>query len=242
MSNTEIITESEARTVDLQAHAETINQTLDLIVMHEDAFEESTLEPRLIIGLEIAKAQEVFGMSDPGTRNQTGINQHSKEALARRAMASNPLGFSGWLVKHIPRLPRSTARKYASAFRSLGLNADHATPSSIRAKIKDIRHHCGKNDLPMPTLAGLVKQAPKEPLPTKGPIDPETVNLAHAPDPVELRVGDAREFSTTWIREWDANVKRGLLDDLPAEDLPAMLNFLTEARDHVRTLLKSSKA
>lgn len=234
--NTEIITESEARAVDLQAHAETINQTLDLIVMHEDAFEESTLEPRLIIGLEIAKAQEVFGITND---NRQGIGGRPSETVARRATVSNPLGFSGWLVKHIPRLPRSTARKYASAFRSLGLNADHATPSAIRAKIKDIRHNCGKNNLPMPTLAGLVKQAPKE---AKPGIDPHAAALATIPDPIELRIGDAREFSTTWIREWDANVKRGLLEDLPNDELPALLNFLTEARDHVRTLLKSSKA
>ena len=230
--STEIITPSEARDVDLQAHAETINQTLDLIVMHEEAFEESTLEPRLIIGLEIAQAQEVFGITND---NRQGIGGRPSETVARRATVSNPLGFSAWLTKNIPRLPRSTARKYATAFRSLGLNLDHATPANIRAKIKDIRHHCGKNNLPMPTLASLVKQMPKA-------RDPETEELATTPDPIELRIGDAREFSVTWIREWDANVKRGFLEDLPTEDLPTVLNFLTEARDHVRTLIKSAKS
>ena len=48
---TEIITDQQYASAALKSAAEAINQTLDLIVSHEDAFEESTLEPRLLIGV-----------------------------------------------------------------------------------------------------------------------------------------------------------------------------------------------
>lgn len=229
MSTTEIITPSEARTVDLQSHADEINKTLDLIVMHEDAFEESTLEPRLIIGLEIAKAQEVFGMTIP---NPSGTNQHNKEVMAQCATTSNPLGFSKWLAVNIKRLPRSTARKYSTAFKSLGLSSDHATPAAIHAKIKDLRHHCGKNSLPMPTLHGLYKAG------KPGPKNPQALVIVPPPDSQQLRLEDAREAFHLWREHFERAVKSGQLDDLDRKGILEMKEFLAGARDRVNARLK----
>lgn len=227
MSNTEIITPSEARQVDLQAHADEINKTLDLIVMHEDAFEESTLEPRLIIGLEIAKAQEVFGM----TKAEAGAIGGSKPQCG---MLANPLGFSAWLAGNIKRLPRSTAQKYATAFRALGLATSHATPSTIRAKIKDIRHHCGKNNLPMPTLTGLYKSGK--------PAKAELLGNGGDPEPQEdpTRLGDARVAWTLWREKAENYVATGVLDDLDKPGLEDLKEFNLWLRDKLNARLKNA--
>jgi len=155
---TEIITAQEANTAELQSRADTINESIDLITMHQDAFEESTLEPRLIIGLEIAHAKAAFGLS----KAEAGAIGGS---MSRRDMLPNPLGCAGWLSKDFPRRKRPTAIKYATAFEALGLDSAHATPSKIKAKVADLRHAARRDNLPDPSLGSLYKEA-KPPKPT----------------------------------------------------------------------------
>lgn len=234
--STEIITDQEYVAVALESAAEVINEHIDLITQHEDSFNESTLEPRLIIGLEIAKAQEAFGMSNEGRARLGG---ETKAALSRRDIAdgipavlsANPLGFTAWIGKNIPRLNRTTALKYATAFRSLGISTNEANVSRIRAKIKDLRHHAGKSNLPMPTLNTLYKQgkpAPsKEPLKIEGPADTP-----------QMRLEDARESFHLWKEQFETMLRRGQLDDLDRKGLEDIKEFLAGARDRINARLK----
>jgi hypothetical protein len=225
-SKVEVLTKAQAAALDLRAHSTTINETLDLIVKFEDSFEESTLEPRLLIGLEIAKAQEKFGM----TKAEAGAVGGSKsqcDMLSDPAAAS--VGFSGWLAREIPRLKRPTAIKYAHAFASLGIPAASATPAQIRAKIKDIRHHCGKNKLPMPSLHSLYKAGKPKPL--------ELTNSEEPEDPT--RLGDAREAWFLWREKAEKLVNRGVLDDLDKPGLEALREFNLWMRDRITVRLKT---
>jgi len=88
---TEVVTEAEFTLADLNATAERINEAIERIKGHEDAFEEATLEHRLVIGLEIARAQSAFGIS---TQERAKLGGDSKAALSRRdkaeSQAQNP--------------------------------------------------------------------------------------------------------------------------------------------------------
>lgn len=226
MSNTEVITAAEATSAELQARAETINETIDLIAMHEDAFEESTLEPRLIIGLEIARAKEAFGMSKAEAGAIGGSN-------ARRAVLANPLGFSGWLRTEIPRLNDSTARKYATAFSALGLDTKHATPAQIRAKVKDLRHVAGRDQLPAPSLGALYKEA--KPAREK---PPAKLNLPQMPDAEKDEAETAELESLHIIRDLAKFISNGRHQILTKSQIIHLDQQLLAAREVIRPFTK----
>lgn len=234
MSNTEIITDTQYLAVALDAAAETINEHIDLITQHEDSFQEATLEPRLLIGLEIVKAQEAFGMSFTEAGKLGG---EAKASLSHRdkveTPASNPLGFSAWIGKNIPRLNRATAYKYATAFRSLGISSHDASAAKIRARIKDLRHHAGKNDLPMPTLNLLYKQGK----PTKAEAD-QIPRLPNPTDDPNQRLRDAREFWFTWRESAEKHIGSGSLDDLDKKGIEELREFNLWLRDRINARLK----
>lgn len=225
--STTIVTTAEAASLDLKAHADRINETIDLVVKHEDAFQEATLEPNLLIGLEIARAKELFGMSNA---QSAVLGGNAKAAVSRRDTAEsqpNPLGFSNWLAREIPRLKRSTALKYATCFHALGIPVEEATPAKIRNKIKDLRHYAGKEKLPMPTLGMLYKQGkPKGKAPLPALMEPE--------DTKAIRLGDAREWAATWISAWDRGVKDGLLEELPDNEVSTLLDTVKGIADHLK--------
>lgn len=235
-ASVEVVTAAEASRADLSAAAQRITETIDLIKAHEVGFEDATLEHRLVIGAEITRAQAVFGMT---VEDRAKLGGDSKAALSRRDMADqkpaaltcSPLGFSNWLAKEIPALKRSTAIKYATAFQSLGLKAEDATPARIRAKIKDLRHFAGKSSLPMPTLASLYKAS--KPKPANEPLQIEAPK-----DSPELRLQDAREAIHLWKEEFEALVRKGQLDDLDKPALEELKEFLLGARDRVNKRLR----
>lgn len=230
--NTEIITDHEYLAVALDAAAETINEHIDLITQHEDSFQEATLEPRLLIGLEIVKAQEAFGMS---FEDRAKLGGEAKAALSHRDKAEtpapNPLGFSAWISKNIPRLNRATAYKYATAFRSLGIPHHDANPAKIRARIKDIRHHAGKNDLPMPTLNTLYKQGK--------PAKDAPLRIENFPgnDP-KTKMEDAREFFFVWREKGRQLIESGYLDAIDKPGLEDLKEFNLWLRDRINARLK----
>lgn len=221
-----VVTKAEAAALDLRSHSAAINETLDLIVKFEDSFEESTLEPRLLIGLEIARAQAKFGMTkaDAGA---IGGSKSQCDLLVDPAAAS--LGFTGWLARETPRLKRPTAIKYATAFASLGLTVAEATPARIRARVKDIRHHCGENGLPMPSLHSLYKAGKPKPLALTEEEETE--------DPT--RLGDARVAWTLWREKAEGLVNSGVLDDLDKPGLEALKEFNLWFRDRLTARLKN---
>lgn len=235
-ASVEVVTAAEASRADLSAAAQRITETIELIKGHEDAFEDATLEHRLLIGAEITRAQAVFGLTHAEAGSLKG---KTEESLSRRdtlpgkpaAVTCSPLGFSNWLAKEIPALKRSTAIKYATAFQSLGLTAEDATPARIRAKIKDLRHFAGKSSLPMPTLASLYKAS--KPKPTNEPLQIEAPK-----DSPELRLQDAREAIHLWKEEFEALVRKGQLDDLDKPALEELKEFLLGARDRVNKRLR----
>ena len=240
---TEIITDQQYASAALQSAAEAINQTLDLIVSHEDAFHESTLEPRLLIGVEIAKAQETFGMTFQeagklGSKVKAALPHGGKSSLPPVAglveKEPNSLGFSTWLVKNISRLPRTTAQKYATAFRALGIPVEQATAAKIRARIKDIRHHAGKNSLPMPTLNGLYKQG----RPSKEDARLALTNATFPGDDPRQKLRDAREFFTDWIEKGEKLVSGGYLDALDKPGLAKVREFNLWMRDRINARSK----
>ena len=236
---TEVVTEAEFTLADLNATAERINEAIERIKGHEDAFEEATLEHRLVIGLEIARAQSAFGLSHSEAGSLKG---KGPESLSRRdklseslpAVTCNPLGFSNWIAKEIPDLKRSTAIKYATAFQALGIAPQDASPAKIRAKIKDLRHHAGKSNLPMPSLGMLYKQGKPRKQETPALIEPE--------DTKEIRLGDAREWVATWIAAWDRGVKDGLLEELPEIEVTALLDTVRGISDHLKLRTSKPKA
>lgn len=234
--STEVITTAEYQAVALKAAADKINTTIDLIASHEEAFEESTLEPRLIIGLEIAKAQETFGMS-PTERASAGGD--AKAALSRRDKAeteyANPLGFAAWIGQNIPRLNRTTAYKYATAFRSLGISTADATPIEIRERVKSMRHHSGKNNLPAPSLTTLYKAgkpSSKEPLKITAP-DAARADKSTS----QIRLETARVDWTIWRERGEKLVHNGVLENLDKKGLEELKEFQGWLRDRLNARL-----
>ena len=109
------------------------------IIVHEQAFSEVTLPGRVKIGLHCLRAYQVFILQDPGKRNKSGKNQHSKGGLVTRDVASTPQGFEGWLATECPWLKKPTAYKYMTALKGLGLSetsteedVDDAVRQSLR--------------------------------------------------------------------------------------------------------------
>ena len=227
-TTTEVITEAEANAADLRRAAERISTAIELIKGHESAFEDATLEHRLIIGREIAMAQQLFGLS--------AQDRTIPATLSRRDNVDSPapnfLGFSSWLTREIPDLKRSTAIKYATAFRGTGIRLGEATDAKIRSKIKDLRHQASKAGLPMPSLGMLYKQGK----PTKD-------KAGHLPPPEPTRedlAGEARVRFHEWMSEWDVMVKVGHLEPLGKADLAPIEQFLTTCRDQVRNRIKTA--
>ena len=230
---TELLTPEQATAADLAACAETINSIITTICGHEDAFEEATLEHRLIIGLEIHKARSLFGLSAADMTAPARQAKHAKSSTAISDPATASLGFSAWLRKNTPKLKRGTARKYATAFEALGLPPAEATLPKIRAKIKDLRHHNAKAGLPMPSLNALYKAA--RPAPAS--------NLIAIPeDSPQLRLEDAREAWHDWRSKAEKLISDGVLDDLDHPGLAAMKEFNAWLRDRINARLKAVKA
>ena len=224
--NLEVLSPAQATEADLSAYAQRINESIELLKGHEAAFEDATLEHRLIIGLEIAKAQAAFGIS----KAQAGAIGGSKPTVGM--LGSNPLGFSNWLAKEIPDLKRSTAQRYSTAFAALGVSVDEATPRVIRERLKKIRHDAGKANLPAPTLAALYKQG--KPAPVKGPL------LIDAPTKsAQTRLEDAREHWFTWEEDGRKLVTGGFMDDLDKRGLEVLREFNLWMRDQINNRLKS---
>jgi hypothetical protein len=220
----EVITESEEHASRLESIAETISEHIGLITKHEDAFQEATLEPRLLIGQQVLAAQEIFGLSQ---------SDRTLPATLSRVTTSPPptqtLGFSAWLSANIPQLKRPHAYKLATAYKSLGLPGDAPLPK-IRDAVKTLRHKAGKAGEPMPTIESLYK-AGKPPKPAPALPAPE--------QPADL-AGEARVNITEWIATWDSIQRSGDLDFLFRADLAPLEQFLTTTRDHVRKLIKSA--
>lgn len=235
----EIVTAAQVDTAELAGLAQAITRSREIIHKHEAACHETTLEHYLDAGQMLARAQEIFTLSKP---EQLAAARDSKALMSRRDTSEPETspeilairGFSAWLAAELPTLKRPTAIKYATAYRALDLPLT-AKPTEIRAALKTLRHQAGKAGAPMPTLAALVKAAPKQ---SKLQIILPSIDVEQ---PQQLRIGDAREFVHTWIQTWDKGIKAGRIENLPAAELPDLERFLTEARDHIRTRIKSTK-
>lgn len=228
----EVVTASQVDAAELDGLAAEIVSKIDLIAGHEGAFEEATLEHRLEIGLHIAKAQEIFTLSQ---EEKSAIGGHAKAALSTVDKAEQPPtishGFLTWLTKNVPALKRPTAYRYATAFRSLELPLT-TKPAGIRAKLKTLRHQAGKENLPMPTLAALVKAAPKPPKPVLMNLVPVTMS------PQQLALEDAREAFHLWREAFEKLLRQGSLDDLDKPGLLQLKEFAATVRDRVNARLK----
>lgn len=225
-SKTEIVTAEESLALDLSALADSINESIDLVTRFEESFNTETLEPRLLIGLEIARAQEKFTL----TNSESGLIGGSVSRVTRLDDPKVFAGFSGWLKKSIPRLKRPRAYKYAEAFRSLGLPVETTSPREIREAVKTLRHEAGKANKPMPTLASIIKAGHKE--------EEEPITIEAPKDTKAIRIGDARESLHTWKLAWTAFVKRGCLDDLPKGDLEELKDFILTVNDQLKARMK----
>lgn len=149
----------------------------DAIIRHEESFAASTLGNRLSIGLACLKAHVVFVQTDPGKKNKSGRNQHSKGGHVTRDVASET-SFEGWLADEAPWLKKPTAYKYMTALRGLGLD-EKATDDQVEATLDTIRHSNVEVGLAQPTLASLIASAaePVKALPAP-PTPPEQQEFA----------------------------------------------------------------
>ena len=127
--------------ISLASLAATANEAIEIISRHEAAFEHATLEHRLIIGQQMAIAQDAFGLS---MEEKTSLGGQMASAIrnglaAEAAELERTGGFGGWLALNCPKLPRQTAQKYATAYRGLGLPLD-ASNDEIFLRVDDIRN------------------------------------------------------------------------------------------------------
>lgn len=230
-SEVEVVTNAEVSTAELTGIAAAIEKSIDLVTSHEGAFEEATLEHRLEIGLHVAKAMEVFTLTNA---ESAVLGGKAKAALSTVDTAETapaiPTGFVSWLAKNVPRLKRPTAYRYATAFRSLGLSTK-CWNGDIQHKIKNLRHEAGKANLPMPTLAALVKAAPKPP-------KPEALTIAVPKSSKQLKLEDAREAFHNWQAAFDKALKAGHLDHLDKKGLEQLKDFTATVRDRITARLK----
>lgn len=228
----EVLSPAQANAADLTAIARGINNALDTIVAHEDAFEGETLDHRLAIGREITKAQALFGMTNA---QAAVLGGRAKAAVSRRDTAEpavDSAGLTGWLKANIQhkKFGRSTALKYARAFSSLGLT-ETASDRDIKESVKKLRHEAGKAGGPMPTLDSLYKAAPK-------PAKTEALAITAPKDSKKLRLADAREKFHLWKETFEGMLKKGQLDDLDKEGLEDLKEFIAGARDRINVRLK----
>lgn len=228
-AETQIITAAESTAAELRQHAETINTSIDLIVKHEAAFSESTLEPCLIIGREIAKAQAIFGLNK---NEQLAAARESKSLVSRAVTPDDPepdtLGFAAWLAREIPRLKRPTAIKYATSFKGLELPTE-APDTEIRAKVKTLRHYAGKAGEPMPSLNSLYKAG----RPTKQEMRLALINAEIPADHPQQALRDAREAYHVWIERGEKLVAIGHLDALDKQGIAKVREFNLWLRDRL---------
>lgn len=228
-SDAVVVGPEEAAAYDLAEAARTANEMLDKVIAHEEAFSESTLEPRLQIGLQLARAQTQFSM----TRSEhSAAGGNAKAAVSRRDTAEepadNPLGFEGWMKANVPRIKRGVAYKYVNAFRALGL-PETAGEREIRERVKKLRHEAGKAGLPMPSVSALARQHTAT----------LTGLIIRPPDTPRLRLEDAREFWHLFQEEGEDLVKRGILDDLDKPGLEKLREFNLWLRDRINARLKT---
>lgn len=230
----EIVTAAQVDTAELSGLAEAITRSREIIHKHESACHETTLEHYLDAGQMLARAQEIFTLSNS---DRAALGGDAKSALSRRDKAEEIppeiaaiRGFSTWLAKEIPTLKRPTAIKYATAYRALDLPLT-AKPTEIRAALKTLRHEAGKAGAPMPTLAALVKTAPKPP-------KPEVLTVFVPKSSKQLKLEDARETFALWMQAFDKAVKQGHLEHLDRKGLEQLKDFTATVRDRINARLK----
>ena len=127
--------------ISLASIAATANEAIEIISRHEAAFEHATLNHRLIIGQQMAIAQDAFGLSieDKLSEARQMASAIRSGLAAEAAELERTGGFGGWLALNCPKLPRQTAQKYATAYRGLGLPLD-ASKDEIFLRVDDIRN------------------------------------------------------------------------------------------------------
>lgn len=228
----EVVTSADASAADLRAIADRINDKISVITGHESAFEDATLEHRLLIGLELSHAKAAFGITND---NRQGIGGRPSQTLSTVDTVSDPasqsLGFTVWLAREVPDFKRGKADYYINAFHALGLSPHEASPKVIREKIKSLNHQADKSGDRRPTLKSLYKLGK--------PAKPEGPLLIEPPkDSAQLRLEDARESFHLWREKFETLLAGGVLDDLDRPGLLTMKEFLAGARDRVNARLK----
>jgi hypothetical protein len=233
-SEVEIVTASQVDAAELTGLAEAISRSREIIQKHEQACHETTLEHYLDAGQQLARAQEIFTLSHSAAGALKGKGKESLSTVDKLPETSPEIlairGFSAWLADALPDLKRPTAIRYATAYRSLGLPLT-AKPAEIRAKLKTLRHQAGKDNLPMPTLAALVKAAPKPP-------KPEALTVLVPKSSKQLKLEDARETFGLWMQAFDKALKQGHLDNLDRKGLEQLKDFTATVRDRINARLK----
>ena len=230
----EIVTAAQVDAAELLGLAEAISRSREIIYQHESTCHETTLEHYLEAGQMLARAQEIFTLS---TSDKMATAREGKALLStvdNRDQTSPEIlairGFSAWLASALPGLKRPTAIRYATAYRSLDLPLT-AKPAEIRAVLKTLRHEAGKANQPMPTLAALVKAAPKPP-------PPENLTVIVSKPSKQLRLEDAREIFHGWMATFDKALKQGHLDHLDRKGLEQLNDFTATVRDRIKARLK----
>jgi hypothetical protein len=233
-SEVEIVTAAQVSTAELAGLAQAITRSREIIHQHEQLCHETTLEHYLDAGQMLARAQEIFTLSHSAAGALKGKSSESLSTVDKLPETPPEIpanrGFSAWLAKEIPTLKRPTAIRYATAFRSLELPLD-AKPAAIRAKVKTLRHEAGKAGAPMPTLAALLKTAPKPP-------EPETLIVLMPKSSKQLKLEDAREIFHLWMESWDKALKQGHLEHLDRNGLEQLKDFTATVRDRINARLK----
>lgn len=225
----EIVTAAQVDTAELAGLAQAITRSREIIHKHEAACHETTLEHYLDAGQMLARAQEIFTLSPQDRTSPATLSRRDNVEEVPPEIAAIR-GFSAWLAAELPTLKRPTAIKYATAYRSLDLPLT-AQPAEIRSALKTLRHEAGKAGAPMPTLATLVKTAPKQP-------KLEVLAISRPNDSKQLRLEDARESLQNWKDAWEKIVKSGQLDDLTPRDVQHLKDFQLRVGDQIKARLK----
>lgn len=228
------------RAMDLAAIQQGIADEQEKIDLHMSAAKEAMLPHALRIGLLCLQAQELLALS-PTERARAGgkakaalsdADKAGSEALSVADKASSdapPGSFKAWFQAEVKGVSRSNAYSYLRAVKGLGL--DHtASPKDIDKALSKARKEAGQKKLSIAKLAHL-----------GGPLEGSDDGGGDQNTSAD-KAGEARVFVAAWKARWDLGVKAGNIEDLEADDLKDLEDFLRHTLDHVKRRAKSARA
>lgn len=229
----EIVPDTGHEETALAVCAASINSSIDEIVEHEQNFELATLEPRVRMGRELARAQGIFGMTS-AEGGRLGGRPKIPRDRGHEVTRLTGEGFSGWAAREVPRLNLRSAYRYIGAWRALGL-PDDASDAALRKRIAKFSAGYEMEGKRISVRALSTAWTYERKRAEAGIPVSEKIRRPHSSP--ELKLGDARESWRTWIEQAENLVKSGVLDDLDEDGWEEIMEHLAWLGERVSARL-----